>query len=67
MWKIILDGNVRWPWLLLFVLICIGLLIGGYKYYRFEAERISEEKYQRLAAIGKLKADQIQKWREEKP
>jgi PAS domain S-box-containing protein len=63
--KINLDNNVRWPWVLLFILICIGLLVGGYKYYQFEAERIGEEKYQKLAAIGKLKADQIQDWREE--
>ncbi|AFM23573.1 sensor histidine kinase [Desulfomonile tiedjei] len=59
------DNNVAWPWLSLFIGICLGLVIGGYKYYQFEAGRISEEKYERLAAIGELKANQIQKWREE--
>jgi PAS domain S-box-containing protein len=64
--NVILDGPVRWPWILLFILASLVLLIGGYTYYQYEAERIRQEKYQELAAIGKLKADQIKEWRDER-
>jgi two-component system, cell cycle sensor histidine kinase and response regulator CckA len=64
--SIIPDRPVRWPWFLLFILACLALLIVGYTYYQSEAERIRQEKYQELAAVGKLKADQIKEWRDER-
>ncbi len=64
--NIIPDRPVRWPWFLLFILSSLALLIWGYTYYQSEAERIQQEKYQELAAIGKLKADQIKDWRDER-
>ncbi len=50
----------------IFVLIALMLLIGGYGYYHVEAERIRQEKYQDIAAIGELKAGQIQYWRQQR-
>jgi len=50
----------------IFVLIALILLIGGYGYYHVEAERIRQEKYQDIAAIGELKAGQIQYWRQQR-
>ena len=44
-----------------------GLLIGlGYWHYRSEREGITREECQTLAAIGELKAKQIQQWRKER-
>ena len=39
------DRPVLWPWLLLFILGSLALLIWGYTYYQSEAERIQLEKY----------------------
>ncbi len=60
-----LGDPARWLWLILFVAATVILLAGAYGYYRHETERIRQEKYQELAAIGKLKAAQIQQWRQE--
>ena len=49
-----------------FALITLVLLIGGYEYYRSETERIFQDKYQDIAAIGELKASQIGAWRQER-
>ena len=66
MQNIIPDRPLRWPWFSRFILASLALLIGGYTYYQSEAERIRQVKYQELAAIGKLKADQIKDWRDER-
>jgi PAS domain S-box-containing protein len=60
-----LDSPVRWPWVVLGIVASLTLLIGGFVHYQAEAERIRLEKYQELAAIGKLKTDQIKEWRDE--
>jgi hypothetical protein len=60
------SGLARWVWAALFVLGTGALLTGGYKYYQSETERIRQEKYQEIAAIGKLKAGQIEQWRRER-
>ncbi len=49
-----------------FILITLALLAGGYGYYRDEAGRIRQDKYQDIAAIGELKAGQILQWRQER-
>jgi PAS domain S-box-containing protein len=53
-------------WLGIFVVSTVAIFIGGYKYYSLETERIRAEKYQELAAIGKLKAGQIEQWRQDR-
>ena len=53
-------------WAATFALMALALLVGGYGYYRGEAERIRQEKYQDIAAIGELKAGQIREWRKER-
>ncbi len=47
-------------------LITLALIAGGYWYYCGETERIRQEKYQAIAAVGKLKSDQIERWRKER-
>lgn len=49
--------------LIIFTLI---LTVVGYFSYRAEARKITETQYQILAAIGKLKSEQIQQWRKER-
>jgi hypothetical protein len=64
--KGVYSGLARWVWVALFVSGTCALLTGGYKYYQSETERIRQEKYQEIAAIGKLKAGQIEQWRQER-
>jgi hypothetical protein len=59
------PGPARWVWVAFFVVLTSTLLAGGYAYYRSETERIRQEKYDEIAAIAKLKAGQIQQWRQE--
>lgn len=49
-----------------FILATLLLLAGGYGYYRDEAEHIHQAKYHDIAAIGAMKVDQIQRWRQER-
>ena len=59
----------RWPswsWTLLVILIVIPVVAGAYAYYHHESERIRDEEYRGLAAIGNLKAHQIEQWRQER-
>lgn len=60
------SGRAQWPWVVLFVAATVMLLAGGYWHYRSENERIRDEKYQEIAAIGRLKAGQIEQWRDER-
>jgi PAS domain S-box-containing protein len=52
-------------WAALFVLISLGFIAGGVAFYRSEVNRIQQERYQELKAIGGLKAEQILQWRRE--
>ncbi len=56
----------RCLWIALFVGATLVLLTAGYGYYTYETERIRQEKYQDLATIARLKADQIVQWRKER-
>ncbi|MDZ4163498.1 MAG: PAS domain S-box protein [Smithellaceae bacterium] len=56
----------RWRWAAGFILIALVVGAGGYWYYRVETERIRQEKYEEIAAIGELKAGQIRQWRKER-
>ncbi|MDG4550793.1 MAG: GAF domain-containing protein [Candidatus Contendobacter sp.] len=53
-------------WVAVFVSMALALLAGGYGYYRHETERIHQEKYQDIAAIGELKIGWILQWRQER-
>lgn len=60
------NGSAGLLWAALFAIVATALIAAGYGYYRFETGQIRTEKYQDLAAIGKLKVDQIQHWRYER-
>ncbi len=65
------DGTARGHspraiWGTLFAFIALALVAWGSLYYRMEAEDIRREKREDLAAIGKLKVDQIMQWRAER-
>ncbi|HRD50833.1 MAG: GAF domain-containing protein [Candidatus Competibacter sp.] len=60
------NGRRHPIWAVVFTLIALALLVGGYGYYRVEAARIRQEKYQDIAAIGELKVGQILQWRRER-
>ena len=58
-------------WLKRFLLVAVTLLaailiFGGYIYYRWEAQRFESEMYNQIAAVAKLKVEQIQRWRHER-
>ncbi len=52
----------RWTGLL--VAGAVALVALGYGYYGTESRQIRRERYQAIAAIGTLKADQLQLWRQ---
>jgi PAS domain-containing protein len=52
----------RWTGLL--VAGAVALVALGYGYYGTESRQIRRERYQAIAAIGALKADQLQLWRQ---
>ncbi len=60
------SSAARLLWVALFLAAALALVGGGYGYYQSETERIRQEKYQEIAAIGKLKAGQIEQWRQER-
>ena len=63
------DGRIGFysrTWAAVFILATLLLLAGGYGYYRGEAEHIHQAKYHDIAAIGAMKVDQIQRWRQER-
>ena len=60
------TGPSRGLWTVLFIIMALTLLAGGYWYYRTETGRIRQAKYEELSAIGKLKSGQIEQWRKER-
>lgn len=52
----------RWTGLL--VACSVALAVLGYGYYGTESRQIRRERYQAITAIGALKADQLQLWRQ---
>jgi PAS domain S-box-containing protein len=53
-------------WILMSSLIVFVIIAGGVVCLRAEETRIRKEKFEELAAIGKLKVDQILRWRKER-
>ena len=50
----------------IFIILLLLLSMGGYQLYSFQKKNITIEKHNELAAIGKLKVDQIVNWRRER-
>lgn len=53
-------------WVAAFAVLTLLLLAAGWWYYRSEARSIRAHRHEELAAIGELKAGQIQLWRRER-
>lgn len=64
--EISVKNPARRTWTVIFILISLAFLAGGHFYFRTEAKRIRQEKYQSLAVIGELKAGLIAGWRKER-
>jgi signal transduction histidine kinase len=52
--------------IVLFLILCIVMVLFGLGYYQFESNRIKKIKLREIAAIGELKAKEIQHWRSER-
>ncbi len=52
--------------IIIFIILCIGILTSGYLYYNNQENYIKKVKQQELAAIIALKIDQIISWRQER-
>ena len=59
--KIFKSAHLRWVFF--FCLVAIGFISIAVFYYRYEAQRIQDDKYEDLSAIAKLKTESIQDWR----
>ncbi|MFH1377120.1 MAG: PAS domain S-box protein [Planctomycetota bacterium] len=53
-------------WVVLFIVVVLVILSLGYWHYQIESQKIREEKYHELSAIGQLKAHEIITWRTER-
>jgi two-component system cell cycle sensor histidine kinase/response regulator CckA len=58
---------IRWyMWIGVLLLVCFGFAAGGYAFFRFDANRIRQNKYMEIAAIAQLKVGQLLNWRRER-
>jgi PAS domain S-box-containing protein len=61
------DKTLRkWQYLLLVGILTILIALGGYFYYRHQANILSKEKHNELQAIAELKINQIIQWQKER-
>ena len=51
---------------IVFSVLVLAILAGGYGWYRGEAKRILQEKYADIAAISEMKVEQIVQWKTER-
>ena len=56
----------KWQFILLIILVCGMIIIGGLIYFKFEERTIRNEKYNELKAVAELKINQIVQWRKER-
>ncbi|MFH0985053.1 MAG: PAS domain S-box protein [Candidatus Omnitrophota bacterium] len=61
-----ISGRMTLMMILWFSFITAAIVLGGFVYYGSEARRIQKEKSTELATIGKMKVDQILRWRKER-
>ncbi len=58
--------STGFAWLFLILVIVLLSGAGGFIYYRSEASRVEKEKEENLAAIEKVKIEQLVRWRKER-
>ena len=56
----------KWPWIALVCALTLGLVIGGFVYYRGQMVSAKQDRYQELHIIADLKVKQIREWREDR-
>ena len=59
-------SSARRTWGIVFCLLSLAFLAGGYLYLRSEMEHLKRDIFQELADVGKLKAEEIAAWRRER-
>ncbi len=60
------SPKIPWYLLVIFALLCLGILLIGYFYYDYQVQYVRQDKQDDLAAILKLKTEQIVYWRQER-
>lgn len=60
------NFNIPGRYKLIFVLLVLIIIAGGYLYHQARVETIRKEKYDELTAINKLKSAQIVNWKRER-
>ena len=58
--------SVHFRWMAIFCLVAVVFIALGVFYYRYEAQRIEDDKYEDISVIANLKADSIQDWRRQR-
>lgn len=61
-----IDTSKKRYAIILALLISLFIMFTGYYYYRYEENRIRNEKYNELQAIARLKIDQIVQWKKDR-
>ncbi|MDD5640045.1 MAG: PAS domain S-box protein [Syntrophales bacterium] len=57
---------IPWHLIVVFFLLSLGILVIGYFYYDRQLSHIKQEKKDELAAILRLKVNQVESWRQER-
>jgi PAS domain S-box-containing protein len=58
--------NRRRYWVAFFALVSLGFAAAGFRYYKFETNRMKQEQYREIKTIAGLKAGYIEQWRAER-
>jgi len=60
------ENNIPLRIIIIFLIFALGIISGGYFYYRAQKENLVKQKQNELAAIADLKTKQIVNWRNER-
>lgn len=59
------SGRMPTHLVIVFIMLAVGIAVAGYFYYRNQQENIKHHAQRSIAAIAELKANNIEKWRNE--
>ena len=58
--------KIPWYLVLVFIFLAIGIGVSGYLYYGKQKEHLKAEEQEELLAVANLKAEEIERWRQER-